>query len=106
MGCLDEFAVSVISSELTNVEDVKIDDLQNGCYRVTFTAPKEDKYKIIVQLKEDSQVKEIRGSPVIVNYNGTEPANNELTGQYMITNFLKQNVMNLEGERGTSPEAL
>ena len=102
---LDEFAVSVVSSDITNIEDVKIDDLQNGCYRVTFTAPKEDKYKIIVQLKEDSQVKEIRGSPVIVNYNGTDPANNELTGQYMITNFLKQNVMNLEGEIARLREA-
>ena len=100
----DEFIVTVVSSALENVS-TEIEDLHNGTYKVTYTAPKPDKYKISVKLKEDNQIIDVRESPITVNYDGTDPTNNEFTGHYMINKFLKDNVEYLEKEMKRLQEA-
>lgn len=62
---LDEFDVSVVDSNL-EVVPIEIKDNKDGTYEVTYTVPKEDKYKINVKLKEDNQTVDIRGSPITV----------------------------------------
>ena len=46
----------------------------------------------------DKEKVDIRGSPVSVEFSGTDPENNVMVGKYMVDNFLKENVEKLEKE--------
>ena len=44
----------------------------------------------------DKEKVDIRGSPVSVEFSGTDPENNNMIGKYMIDKFLKENVEKLK----------
>ncbi|MBO6262544.1 MAG: hypothetical protein J6N95_08120, partial [Bacilli bacterium] len=96
---LDNFEVSVVSeNDMTKSIETKIVDQNDGTYLCTFTPPDNDKYRISVKLIGDKEKVDIRGSPVSVEFSGTDPANNEMVGKYMVEKFLKENVEKLEAE--------
>ena len=96
---LDNFEVTVVSeNDMTKSIETKIVDNNDGTYTCTFTPPDNDKYRISVKLIGDKEKVDIRGSPVSVEFSGTEPANNEMVGKYMVEKFLKENVEKLEEE--------
>ena len=96
---LDNFEVTVVSeNDMTKSVETKILDLNDGTYICTFTPPDNDKYRISVKLIGDKEKVDIRGSPVSVEFSGTDPANNEMVGKYMVEKFLKENVEKLEEE--------
>ena len=95
----DNFVVTVVSSGLESVP-VNITDQNDGTYKVEFTAPKADKYKISVMLKEGKEPQinlvNVRESPILVTFDGEDPANNEFVGHHMANKFVKENVEMLE----------
>ena len=96
---LDNFEVTVVSeNDMTKSIETKIVDNNDGTYLCTFTPPDNDKYRISVKLIGDKEKVDIRGSPVSVEFSGTDPANNEMVGKYMVEKFLKENVEKLEEE--------
>ena len=96
---LDNFEVTVVSeNDMTKSVETKIEDHNDGTYTCTFTPPDNDKYRISVKLIGDKEKVDIRGSPVSVEFSGTDPANNEMIGKYMVEKFLKENVEKLEEE--------
>ena len=96
---LDNFEVTVVSeNDMTKSVETKIQDHNDGTYTCTFTPPDNDKYRISVKLIGDKEKVDIRGSPVSVEFSGTDPANNEMVGKYMVEKFLKENVEKLEEE--------
>ena len=96
---LDNFEVTVVSeNDMTKSVETKIEDHNDGTYTCTFTPPDNDKYRISVKLIGDKEKVDIRGSPVSVEFSGTDPANNEMVGKYMVEKFLKENVEKLEEE--------
>ena len=96
----DTFEVTVVSeNDMTkSIEPITITDLQNGTYDVKFTPPDGDKYRISVKLVGDKEKVDVRGSPISVEFSGTDPANNEYVGKYMAEKFIKENVERLENE--------
>ena len=103
---LDKFECTVVSeSDMTKSVPTEITDLKNGTYMVKFTVPKSEepdaapeKYRISVKLIGDKEKVDIRGSPITVEFNGTDKTNNEFVGKYMAEKFLKANVERLEAE--------
>ena len=96
---LDNFEVTVVSeNDMTKSIETKIVDNNDGTYLCTFTPTDSDKYRISVKLIGDKEKVDIRGSPVNVEFSGTDPANNEMVGKYMVDKFLKENVERLEEE--------
>lgn len=102
---LDEFQVTVVSvNDVSIVAETKVEDMNNGTYKVTFTVPKEDTYKINVYFMEDKQGSDtkskidVRGSPITVNFNGTDPSRNDFIGNYVLTNFLKKTCEDLNAQ--------
>ncbi|MCQ2816062.1 MAG: AAA family ATPase, partial [archaeon] len=102
----DKFKVIATNVDDTSIKvEGEIEDLKNGVYKAKFTAPQEGNYKINVLLIEEKEGTEasvvttdVRGSPVTVNFNGTDKANNEFVGNFMLTNFLKKNVDDLDSK--------
>ncbi len=92
----DNFICTVVDNN--TLEDIPtiITDLNNGLYRVEYTPTRPGKYKISVMLREDNQNENLRGSPIVVNYDGEDPQNNEVMGPLMINKFLKENYEQIE----------
>ena len=47
-------------------------------------------------LDDNNKKTDLRGSPIFVNFDNTDPANNEFLGPNMLTCFLKENIEDLE----------
>jgi dynein heavy chain len=94
---LDEFIVTIVDNKNKEPVNCEITDLNNGTYKVEFTAPSAGEYKISVALKEDNNKQlNIRDSPIIVNFDGTDPKDNEIYGPNMLNKFLRDKVEFLE----------
>lgn len=92
---LDNFMVNIYEFTTLEIIPRTITDNNDGTYRVEFTAPNLGKYKISVSLKEDNQTHDVRDSPLLVNFDGEDPANNDILGPAMINKFLKETVESL-----------
>lgn len=66
---------------------VEIEDLNNGSYKVSYTIPSQGKYKIFAQIWDDNNYRNIRGTPLIVNYDNEDVNNNKVYGSNMIKYF-------------------
>ena len=92
----DSFLVQILSSSLEEIGPINIIDLKNGMYKVEFTAPHKEKYKISVSLKDENRTFNLRNSPITVNFDGEDNTTNEIFGSSMINKFVKENIENLE----------
>lgn len=76
---------------VTKIGDIDIQDNENGTYLVTYTAPKDDGYKIFVDFLGtfEGEAGPIRGSPFHASF-ATEvpPENNALQGP-LVTQFIR-----------------
>ena len=97
----DNFTCTVVDN--STLEDIPslITDLNNGLYRVEYTPPKIGKYKISVMLREDNQNQNLRGSPIVVTYDGEDAQNNEAMGPLMLNKFLKETYEQIESQMET-----
>merc|ERR1711957_16375 len=78
-----------------------ITDLKNGLYRVEYTAPKAGRYKLSIGLVEEGVSTNIRGSPIDIQCDGDDPANNNIDGPAMMNKFLKENFELIESQMET-----
>ena len=92
----DHFKVNIVEQESLEQINCEIIDNQDGTYLVKYTPEKAGRYKISLNFEEDGKIYNLRGSPLIVEYNGDSEESNGMLSQNMLQNFFKKNVDYLE----------